>query len=255
MNKYFELFENAILQFSGGKDSVVALHMCIPWKDKITVQYCDTGDSFPHVIAYIRSICEEWGFKLEIIEPPVKADEYVELFGIPSDILPIWSSQELRSFVPKNKKDLIQSASMCCNNLLWMPLHMAAFNSGCKLVIRGTKGSDEHVSIAKEFLDENTEITFVSPVWDMTDEGIYEYIKDNDIRLPFHYRVGINHSLDCMKCSAWGTTKAECQRVELTKKYYPEAMPELKRRSTVIYNTVTESLREITEFHSGIQNS
>lgn len=255
MNKLFEELGPAVLQLSGGKDSITALHMAIPYKDRVTVHYCDSGDSFPHIIEYVHEVCETWGFELEIIRPEIDVNRYIELYGVPSDIIPVWGSPELHHVSPHVKRNKIQSAGACCNAMLWQPLHMAAAKSGKKWVIRGTKGSDEHVSVSQTFFDPNTGLVFHSPVWNMNDDDIYAYIKANDIKLPFQYSYGVNHSLDCMKCSAWGNTEAECQRVTFTKRFYPEVMPELRDRSLAIHESVMQCFSEIQSFHQTIQDN
>jgi len=42
--------ERAILQLSGGKDSIAVLEAAAPFGEAITAVYCDMGDSFPHVL-------------------------------------------------------------------------------------------------------------------------------------------------------------------------------------------------------------
>lgn len=241
-----------VVQFSGGKDSITALHKMLPWKDNVTVHYCDTGDSFPHVVAYVEGFCKSNGFKLEIIKPSIDVHEHIKLYGIPSDVVPVWNSVPLRFVMPQRIHIPIQSAGDCCNNMLWMPLHLAALKANPDVVVRGTKGSDAHISVSEYFQDTNTGLHFFSPVWNMTDEDIYKYLQDHKIRLPFQYNEGINHSLDCMRCSAWGNTQSECQRVEFTRKYYPEVMTELQQRSEGIYIAINHAMEEVANFHRTI---
>ena len=56
------------IQFSGGKDSVVCLHM---YKDKPNVYayYVDSGAAFPHVRLYIQDTCKLFGVPLRIVNP------------------------------------------------------------------------------------------------------------------------------------------------------------------------------------------
>ncbi len=57
-----------VVQFSGGKDSIVCLHL---FKDVGDVQaiYINTGCAFPRVSDFVAETCEEFGVPLIVARP------------------------------------------------------------------------------------------------------------------------------------------------------------------------------------------
>ena len=52
-----------IIQFSGGKDAIVCLHLFKNDPD-ITAVYVNTGAAFPHVAEYVQKMCDNFGIPL-----------------------------------------------------------------------------------------------------------------------------------------------------------------------------------------------
>lgn len=220
----FERHERAVLSFSGGKDSLAVLHQLRPYADRTTVIFVDMGDMFPHVIPFVEQVCAAWGFPLQIVRsaPPENV--------LPSDMVPIWSTPFADAFLPERSRpgQVLVSGLDCCNHTLWMPLHQAIQESGTTLVFRGSKGTDEHISVPSGTVRDGIE--YLNPLETWTDDEVYAYLEFHTVALPFQYRAGCNHSLDCMGCTAWLATPAEVQRVEFTRDYYPEAFTRLQER-------------------------
>jgi len=65
-------FENPVLLFSGGKDSLILLHLArkafFPKKIPFPVMHIDTGHNFPEVIEFRDSIAKQLGFDLIVKE-------------------------------------------------------------------------------------------------------------------------------------------------------------------------------------------
>ncbi|RHA41307.1 sulfate adenylyltransferase subunit CysD [Cellulomonas rhizosphaerae] len=63
-------FERPVLLFSGGKDSIVMLHLARkafwPAPVPFTLMHVDTGHNFPEVIAYRDSVVEQYGLRLVV---------------------------------------------------------------------------------------------------------------------------------------------------------------------------------------------
>ncbi|MEJ7635633.1 sulfate adenylyltransferase subunit CysD, partial [Aeromicrobium sp.] len=63
-------FEKPVLMFSGGKDSVVMLHLAVKafWPSPVPfpVLHVDTGHNFPEVLAYRDATVERLGLRLEV---------------------------------------------------------------------------------------------------------------------------------------------------------------------------------------------
>jgi len=62
--------ENLVVAFSGGKDSLVALHLALHTiSPKIPVLFSSTTVEFPETVQYVRSLAEEWDLNLHIVKP------------------------------------------------------------------------------------------------------------------------------------------------------------------------------------------
>jgi sulfate adenylyltransferase subunit 2 len=70
-------FERPVLLFSGGKDSIVMLHLArkafAPAKPPVTLLHVDTGHNFPEVLAYRDRAVDELGLRLEV----ASVEEYI----------------------------------------------------------------------------------------------------------------------------------------------------------------------------------
>ncbi|WP_206686086.1 sulfate adenylyltransferase subunit CysD [Kribbella qitaiheensis] len=65
-------FERPVILFSGGKDSIVMLHLArkafAPAPVPFTLLHVDTGHNFPEVLAYRDSVVETLGLRLEVAQ-------------------------------------------------------------------------------------------------------------------------------------------------------------------------------------------
>lgn len=234
-----------IVQISGGKDSLATLHACKDYAEKVIALYVNMGNAFPHVVRHIEETCEAWGIKLYTLTSNVL--EAVEVEGLPSDVVPVWAEPLGRALVPGDSgKQKLQSGFDCCKRHLWEPMHQFVIDSGATLLIRGAKSTDEHVGCANGTVENGIEVCF--PFWDYTDRQVFDYLNEHEVALPFHYKLGVNHSLDCMQCTAWGNTDAEVQRVNFTREYYPEDYAKLREKMTRVRDTVITEINRVYPF-------
>lgn len=65
-----ELFPNKLaIAFSGGKDSLVSLHLALKVDRDIPVIYNNTTIEFPETLRYVKELAREWGFELLVSSP------------------------------------------------------------------------------------------------------------------------------------------------------------------------------------------
>ena len=222
-----------LVEFSGGKDSVVALHMAISKGYDVTAIYNDMGDSYVHVVDYIMTTCQEWKVPLIISRPRIGVLESVKTDGYPSDIITIWSGIEGSVFTTLREKPFVklQSGLACCAKHLFEPLALAVALFKPDEVWRGSKSNDDHVTAGPVF--DHFGIKGFCPLWDYTDEKVFFYITEHNISLPAHYDFGVAHSLDCIHCTAW-LGPAETGRAKFTATCYPVEFKELTDRFELI---------------------
>jgi len=81
-------FENPVLLFSGGKDSLVLLHLArkafFPGKIPFPVMHIDTGHNFPEVIEFRDNLAKELGFDLIVkeVQESINLGRVIEETGI-----------------------------------------------------------------------------------------------------------------------------------------------------------------------------
>jgi len=231
----------AILQFSGGKDSLAILSLC---KDKnITVHFVDTGAALPHMSKFIRDACKKFDVPLEVISPPMPVQEYTELYGLPSDIVPSELSPENAFLLKTPPETKIQSRLQCCNAMRWNPMQTAIIKSGITTVIRGYKDSDKYKTQGSRVLLDNG-IKYVAPLYDWTDKDVFEYLEKEGLELPEQYGTTDN-SLDCWLCTAFSDNKGSEMDFKYIRDSYPELWPELVSRAGRIKSAVEKEKAKI----------
>jgi len=112
--------ERAILQFSGGKDSLAILNLCKSHLNRILVVHLDTGARLPHMDSFIREAVERVGGTLRIIRPEISQQDSIRMFGLPIDIAPLRKTIMYKGFGETCVK--IQSSSECCYRVRWAPM-------------------------------------------------------------------------------------------------------------------------------------
>lgn len=225
------------IQFSGGKDSLAALYVSREWWPRSTVYFWQSSMHYPHMVEFVHRTCDELGLPLKIIRPPVPIDEYHKTDGIPSDLIPVEASPEMRPY-NRSAGQLLQSPLRCCGLMQWLPMQIAIEADGIKHVIRGSKAADQHVGAPDGTVDARG-ITYHSPLWTWTDDDVFSYLKNNDIPMAAHYGE-VNNSFDCILCTAFMRSDGARARLEWTKRHHPEQWPELKRRAEIVRRVIDD---------------
>jgi phosphoadenosine phosphosulfate reductase len=237
--------DRAYLQFSGGKDSLAALYLARPLLDRIVVMFGDTGGTVPHLLEYVHDVCADLGAKLQVVSPPLPVAEYTRMFGYPSDVVPIWTMNELQPFLREPPRYKLQSTMTCCSNMLLGPMQAAVMASDIRLVIRGAKEADARRGVAPGYIDKHG-VEYTSPIWDWTDEQVFAYLKEQGAELAPHYDE-VKDSMDCWLCTGHLPYGDGRNKLNFIKKHYPTLWPELERRLRIVKDTVTEGVASMDD--------
>lgn len=238
--------KKAVLEFSGGKDSTALLHLARPFLDRVDVIFCDTGASFPHVVDFVMETCRAWNARLTIVRPVVDVKSYTEEFGLPSDIVPVDSSPEMRGFI--HQRQPLQSYFSCCRKMLWEPMHKFVIDSDATLVLRGAKKSDPRVGVPPGHFDGGIE--YASPLWNWSDDKVHAYLKQEGVSLPAHY-ASVNDSLDCWLCSAHLAHHGK-EKLAYLKEAYPAYWQETSERIARVRSEVMTHLSAVNSCYSAV---
>lgn len=234
-DEIFDRHDKVALSFSGGRDSLVLLHLARPWLDRITVYWLNPGNPFPETIALMSEIAasvphfkEVKGFQAEVIEAG----------GWPSDIVPhrytndgnvIFGATPFRTQLRRD----------CCFRAIMMPLYQAMVEDGVTCILRGKRREEQDkTGIENGFISEDgLELQF--PLLEWTEAEVTKYLSDNAIPVPESYAYA-KHSLDCMDCTAWW---GEGLGAYLKEKH-AAAFPEYERRLSLIKKAVVDQLMD-----------
>ncbi len=233
--------ERIALQFSGGKDSTALLYLARPWLDRITVIFADSGATFPHVIKHIERTCTHLGARLEVIHPPADVFAFTAQHGLPADIVPVEASPEMLPFRNPSAPQILQSYMCCCAAMLWVPMGRWIQENDITLVLRGSKGGDKRVGVGPDY--EVNGITFRSPLWEWSDERVFEYLRAEGVDLPAHY-PGIPDSLDCWSCTAHLAHHGDA-KLRYIREHYPDLWPIVRERMDRVYAALSAELKRI----------
>ena len=231
--------ESAALQFSGGKDSLALLHLARPYLDRVTVFFGDTGATYPHVKQFVIEACKEMGAKLVMVEPFMPVKEFTEQYGFPSDLVSTDRSPEAR-WMQREDAAKLQSYVSCCGNMIWAPMQAAIKARGIKIILRGSKRADPHVTVPDGHKDEHFE--YRSPLWGWTDKDVMEFLADKD--MPDQYPQ-IMDSMDCWVCTAHMTGKYAKAKLEYARDKYPTLWPEISRRVRTVREAIATDLTRV----------
>ena len=176
-------FKQVYVMFSGGRDSLVALHLT--WSvfpDKTKALFIDTGISTPGLKDYVKEITKEMGVDLIIIGPKYDYFELVQKKGFPN-IMRRWCKEYLKlrpmqGFLKdKNKEEIV--------------------------LVTGVRKDESWVKsrAMKLYFHPKFKVYTYAPIYEFTGDDVEEYIKANGLKKNPLYDV-YGKAYDCW-CSAY----------------------------------------------------
>lgn len=229
------------IQYSGGKDSTALLYLMRPKLAEAVVYFADPG-IYPHRVKFVHDTCDKLDATLKVVKPMISLEDYHATHGLPADIVPMEASAEMRPY-SRRTGPILQSGMACCKAMLFLPLHHAMMKDGVDHVYRGSKAADEHIGVKDGFVENG--ITYHSPLWSWTDDDVFGFLDVVRAGLPEDF-ADYNNSFDCVLCTAFLKSAKSKERIEFTKKHYPEMWPKLKARLNTVRQIVDEERAAIS---------
>lgn len=218
MQAYFDRHERIAFQFSGGKDSLAALHLLHPWWDRMTVYWLDAGDGFPETYEIVVKTAARVPNFVRIDSPVTKV---IEEHGIPTDLLPATHTDFGHALFGSTEK--MQDRLSCCARAVMLPMHERMKADGITLIIRGQKDADIGWMIRSGTVREGIEFWF--PLQDWSTEQVFDYLRAHDLPVNPVYET-MDTTPECMTCSAWW----DDNRAQYLKRNYPKQHAQYQSR-------------------------
>ena len=176
--------------FSGGKDSLVATHYTLSEiagfepAPEIHVVFVDTTVMLPITIEYVKEVCARYGWPLKILRPEPDFWTLAKKWGVPS-----------------------RKQRWCCYHLKLKPI----FDFVRKLppqraMIVGLRRdeSKRRTKLPQVIYRKKARAWGYAPIIDWTEKDVLNYIKEHNLPIPPHYRLGLKET--CM-CGAFTSKK------------------------------------------------
>jgi len=181
--KDLQNFKEIYVMFSGGKDSLVALHLTKSiFPEKTKALFINTGIPTPGVIDYVKETCKELNVELTIIDPKYDYFELVNKIGFPT-ITRRW----------------------CKYYLKLKPLQEFTKNKEGIVLVTGVRKDESWMKSHAEKLYYNKQLKAMSYaiIYDFTEQDVEEYIKANNLKKNPLYNI-YGKAYECW-CSAFKT--------------------------------------------------
>ena len=211
VHEIFKRHKEAVLFYSGGKDSLCCLLLMRPYWDRLNVVWVDTGNQFPEVYEHMA--------KIKTLVPHFttlrsNVPKYLYENGFPVDVVPTGATVEGQRSFGKTKVTVC-SRFDCCRNNIWEPMarYFCAVRPTC--VIRGDRG-EERLEGPREF----DGIEFAFPIFNWTVDQVLSVV--HQAPEMWHPRLAMSEgsSLDCMSCMAYNSEHKS--RMEYLRTHHPQ---------------------------------
>jgi phosphoadenosine phosphosulfate reductase len=226
-----------VLFFSGGKDSLACLYLYRNDPDVVVV-YVDTGAAFPHMPGYICETVERLGMRLFVARPDTPCAQWQAENGFPADVVPWKYTPEMAWTVPGIGPTRVIPVMTCCQRNLWGPSMQAVKDLEASVVIRGSKACDHKVGVPDGYVENG--VTFVSPLWNWSENEVLSYLDSVGAVLPPQYEEG-GDSLDCWNCTAHMDIGGP-GRFAYLKRHYPDLYKIAKSNLDTVRGAIAEAL-------------
>lgn len=235
------------LAFSGGKDSTVLMHLCEILKKDIPCVFVNTGCEYPDIVRFVYEMREE-GHNIVILRPTSTPRKVWSQYGFPlisKEVAENIHAVRVNPNTVKAKRALgivdpdsqfvlskrwrylvnapYDTSNKCCDKLKKAPSHKFKRETGLFPIV-GTMASEsllrERTYIRRggcNVFGENAQSLPLS-IW--TDDDIWEFIRQNNIRIADIYHKGAQRT-GCVACG-FGCQFPQDHRLQLLHEQYPK---------------------------------
>lgn len=192
--------DKVAVAFSGGRDSLVALHLTLKIKPDVPVIFVNTGIEFPESIKYIRQLKKDWNLNLYEAKADVDFWKLTEGQGIP--VAGRGNTTFMREL---SQKADVKLSNSCCHRMKETPARRFYSEHSIEGVVTGLRVV-ESLMRKLNFADygalrySSTYKTLISwPLYAWKDEDRDKYIQKYDLPLNPIYEMGYNR-VGCWAC-------------------------------------------------------
>lgn len=200
LNTLFKATDHVAVAFSGGKDSLVALHLALQIKPDIPVMFVNTGIEFPESLEYTRQIAKDWKLDFHEANARVNFWRLTEEQGIP--VAGRGNTTFMRDL---SEKADVKLSNSCCHRMKETPARQYYRENNIEGTVTGLRVS-ESLMRKYNFADYgalryssiyNALISW--PLYAWLDEDIANYIEKNNLPRNPIYEMGYNR-VGCWAC-------------------------------------------------------
>lgn len=186
--------------FSGGRDSLVALHLTLQFKPDVAVMLVNTNIEFPESLAYVRQLAKDWNLNYHEPNAHVNFWKLTEEQGIP--VAGRGNTTFMRGL---SDKAGVKLSNSCCRRMKETPARQFYKQQGIEGVVTGLR-VQESLMRKLNFADYGA-LRYTStyntlnawPLYAWTENDIAEYIAVNSLPLNPIYGQGYNR-VGCWAC-------------------------------------------------------
>ena len=216
--------QRPVLTLSGGKDSLMLLDLCKPYRERLHVVWARTSETFPHMVDFMHRAMSGWDAKVLVSDQAA----YFAKNGLPSALIPVRHRPH-----EKNPGVLIQSNGYCCKDLQYKPLARYLKEYGADLILHGQTAEDlvNQKASFPAMLSPLPRRQIVAPLRAWTGKEVMDHCRAHRVELPKQYEEGFPDSLECWNC----TVRTDLDRFRWMQAHHPELAAKLGELMEVVY--------------------